>query len=338
MRVERTGKLFWIISVPRDEDDEEGKAVVKDVKNLTMSSKNSICESVEIFDFPNNFKIGTYDTIMTLSDELKKVDIYVEGLVKKISTYYWKAGGKKTDDGFIHFSNESPDHYLKNFRWDATRYSTRKQLNEIVEGIQAEVSKVEEELKIKFQAYTSVESIIQKTTKDESGSLLTKDLTNVFKNVKVEDTEYITSIFLVIPRAEEKAFLATYENLTEWVLPRSAVEITDDNDYKLFSVITFKKFAEEFKQEARKHKFTVRKHEINVNFDETKKEELKNQLEKRQKDLNRFCRTYYGDTFMAWVHIKAVKIFVESVLRFGLPPRYTAVVIEPKQKKTKKNY
>jgi len=39
---------------------------------------------------------------------------------------------------------------------------------------------------------------------------------------------------------------------------------------------------------------------------------------------------------MAWIHIKAIRIFVESVLRYGLPPRYTAVVVEPVLKNEKK--
>jgi len=34
---------------------------------------------------------------------------------------------------------------------------------------------------------------------------------------------------------------------------------------------------------------------------------------------------------MAWVHIKAVRVFVESVLRFGLPVDFSAVLIKPKR-------
>jgi V-type H+-transporting ATPase subunit C len=335
MKQERFGKAYWCVSVSRDEEDFEGKSVMRDMEKLS-NSKLGLIDSVNIFEFPNNFKIGTYDTIMTLSDELKKVDNYIEIQIKKIASWYWKADGKKNDDGFIHFSNDTPDHYLKNFKWDSTRYSTRKQLNEIVDGIQSEVSKIEEELRIKVQAFTSIESVIQKTIKDESGTLLTKDLTNILKNVTVEESEYTTTLFVVVPRTEEKNWKSCYEFLTEWVLPKSSVEINDDNDYKLFSVITFKNFVDEFKNEARKRKFTVRKHETNINFDESKKEELKNNLNKRKKDLNRFCKTNYGEIFMAWVHIKAIRIFVESVLRFGLPPRYTSVVIEPHPKNERK--
>jgi len=39
---------------------------------------------------------------------------------------------------------------------------------------------------------------------------------------------------------------------------------------------------------------------------------------------------------MAWVHLKAIRVYVESVLRFGLPARFRAVVIEPPKKSFKK--
>ncbi len=34
---------------------------------------------------------------------------------------------------------------------------------------------------------------------------------------------------------------------------------------------------------------------------------------------------------MSWIHIKAVRVFVESVLRYGLPVDFAAVLIKPKR-------
>mmetsp|Transcript_13236 Transcript_13236/g.41786 ORF Transcript_13236/g.41786 Transcript_13236/m.41786 type:complete len:93 (+) Transcript_13236:103-381(+) len=33
---------------------------------------------------------------------------------------------------------------------------------------------------------------------------------------------------------------------------------------------------------------------------------------------------------VAWVHIKAMRVFVESVLRFGMPPCFGAFIVSPK--------
>jgi len=112
-------------------------------------------------------------------------------------------------------------------------------------------------------------------------------------------------------------------------LPGSSDKIKEDNEYTLFTIITFKKFVEDFKNAARDNRFTVRKHEPHSSLDQDKKDKLLKQLDKRKKGLNRFCRTYYGEVYMSWIHLKAIRVFVESVLRFGLPANFQAVLVEP---------
>ena len=36
--------------------------------------------------------------------------------------------------------------------------------------------------------------------------------------------------------------------------------------------------------------------------------------------------------FSAWIHICAVRLFVESILRYGLPPKFLAALMKPNQK------
>lgn len=49
-----------------------------------------------------------------------------------------------------------------------------------------------------------------------------------------------------------------------------------------------------------------------------------------QSQLTRFCRQHYGELFMAWVHLKLIRVFVESVLRYGLPLQYATFVLKVK--------
>jgi len=336
MRQERVGQNFWLVSVPREENDETGERVIDEMKSRL--EERGLCESINKFEVPN-FRIGTYDSLMTLSDDLKKVDTYVEGQLKRIAGYYWKVTDKK-DDVVIHFDHVRPDDYLKAFIWDSAHYSVRKQLSEITENIQAEVGKIEEDLRIKVSAFTSVEAILNKVHKDETGSLLTRDLTNVLKtNEPIEkdmESEYLVTLYVVVPRGDVKVWEREYETFTEYVMPRSAEVIEDDSDFFLYSVVTFKQFVDDFKLKAREYKFTVRKHEPNSTMDQEKRDELTKTLDKRKKDLNRFCKANYGEVFKAWVHLKAIRVYVESVLRFGLPARFRAVVIEPPKKSIKK--
>eukprot|EP00438_Fugacium_kawagutii_P029774 Skav217063 [mRNA] locus=scaffold208:299140:308663:+ [translate_table: standard] len=38
----------------------------------------------------------------------------------------------------------------------------------------------------------------------------------------------------------------------------------------------------------------------------------------------------WSDVFVAWMHIKAMRVFVESVLRFGMPPSFATFILSPK--------
>merc|ERR1719316_1267699 len=62
----------------------------------------------------------------------------------------------------------------------------------------------------------------------------------------------------------------------------------------------------------------------------TQREEIKKECERQEKMMKGFCKASLSDVMIAWVHIKAMRVFVESVLRFGVPPHFASFVIQPK--------
>lgn len=50
----------------------------------------------------------------------------------------------------------------------------------------------------------------------------------------------------------------------------------------------------------------------------------------------RLAKTNFGEVFQAWTHLKSLRVFVESVLRYGLPPDFVGFTIKPKPKQDKK--
>ncbi|VDO65889.1 unnamed protein product [Schistosoma margrebowiei] len=86
-------------------------------------------------------------------------------------------------------------------------------------------------------------------------------------------------------------------------------------------------------------KFVVR----DFTYDEKKIEESRNELSKLESDkkrqfapLFRWLKVNFGEAFSAMVHIKALRVFVESVLRYGLPVDFQAILLEPNKKQQKK--
>ena len=49
----------------------------------------------------------------------------------------------------------------------------------------------------------------------------------------------------------------------------------------------------------------------------------------------RWCQAHYGEAYSGWIHLKVIRGFIESVLRYGLPLDFLPVFIEPNMKKEK---
>jgi len=62
-------------------------------------------------------------------------------------------------------------------------------------------------------------------------------------------------------------------------------------------------------------------------------EQLQVEVDGMNSALLRWCKNHYGDAFVAWMHIKVIRVFVESVLRYGLPVDFTAVLYKVKHNK-----
>merc|ERR1740130_1342420 len=64
--------------------------------------------------------------------------------------------------------------------------------------------------------------------------------------------------------------------------------------------------------------------------------ELSKRRDRAKTDFLRWCSIHFGEAFTAWIHIKAIRAFVESVLRYGLPVNYTSVIMLPKKNREEK--
>lgn len=67
-----------------------------------------------------------------------------------------------------------------------------------------------------------------------------------------------------------------------------------------------------------------------------KADALASALNSKRGELAAWCGNAYGEAFVAWVHVCAVRLFVESVLRYGLPPRFLGAIIEPERRQEAK--
>lgn len=149
--------------------------------------------------------------------------------------------------------------------------------------------------------------------------------------ILIQDSEYLETHLVVVPTNARKDFLKAYETLAPMVVPRSAVEVAKDEEFTLFAVTTFKKHSAEFLQKAREHKWTPRQYK----YVEGGKEEEQRELDKVAKEERkvwgealRLGRSGWSESVMVWAHIMTLRVFVETVLRYGLPLEFVCALVK----------
>lgn len=325
-----SNKLYWLISAPKTKED------TFNLLNKKTHDEHDYSRENRKFGVPD-LKVGTLDTLMNLSDELQKVDMFVEGVTKKIANQLSEVlDAKPEGNESLTVNNNSIDNYLTFFRWDETKFSISLPLKQLTEQIHNQIIKLDEELKTKSSEYNTLNSTINADMRKQGGSYLTKDFSEAVQQKHVVESEYLQTLFFAVPRYSYKEWEKTYPKLTEYVLPRSSELIVEDSEYGIFRVILFKKVAEDFRNLAREKKFTCR----DFVYDPTKsaksdRKKLEAEREKQRKALIRWCKTNFSESFVSWIHLKAIRIFVESVLRYGLPTNFQAMLLQPRSNKIK---
>ena len=88
-------------------------------------------------------------------------------------------------------------------------------------------------------------------------------------------------------------------------------------------------FLEAFTNTCREKRYTVREFDWDpsqANKSSLAMEQLAVEVDGMKSALTRWCKNHYGDAYVAWMHMKVIRVFVESVLRYGLPVDFTAVL------------
>lgn len=165
-----------------------------------------------------------------------------------------------------------------------------------------------------------------------SGNLATKSLAPIVDpNLLVQDSEYLETHLIAVPANVKKEFIKSYETLSPLVVPRSSIQVAQDDEFVLFAVTTFKKTSQEFLQKCREQKWTPRQYKYTEGGREEEQKELDRVTNEERKvcgEALRMGRTGWSESVMIWVHVLTLRVFVEAVLRYGLPLDYVTALIK----------
>ncbi|XP_032069875.1 V-type proton ATPase subunit C 2 isoform X2 [Thamnophis elegans] len=326
---------FWLISAPGD----KANLLAWDRMN-TVTSKANLSSNSK-FTIPD-LKVGTLDTLVGLSDELGKLDSFAESVIKKIGQYIGEVLEDSKDKVQENLLANGVDliSYLTKFEWDMAKYPIKQPLKNISEGLAKQISQIEADMKSRAAVYNNIKGNLQNLERKTVGNLLTRTLTDIVnKEDFVLNSEYLITLLVVVPRTSYGQWQKTYESLSDMVVPRSTKMIAEDTEGGLFTVTLFRKVIDDFKTKARENKFMVRE----FYFDEKELKCEKDEMRKLASDkkqqygpLLRWLKVNFSEAFVAWIHIKALRVFSESVLRVWLPVNFQAMLLQPNKKSTKR--
>lgn len=102
------------------------------------------------FSLPE-FRVGTLDTLLALSDDLVKVNASVEGTVNKIRRQLFdlQAAMPADERADVWVEGMTPEGYLQRFAWNEAKYPSRRPLKDTVAAITDTVQKLDDDLKVR---------------------------------------------------------------------------------------------------------------------------------------------------------------------------------------------
>lgn len=327
--------MHWLVSLPLISGRKDRTWEVLQERSMGLSNNYK-------FEIPE-LRVGTLDTLMALSDELVKTNALMDGVVHKIRRQVAELSGQEAL-AELRVDNQTPDGYLYRFRWDEAKFPPRRALKESVDKATEIVARIEDEMKAKVSDYNATKSALSAATRKTGGSLAVRDVSGLVNPRDVVDTENLVTLLVVVPRFGLKEWQANYEKLCEWIVPRSSRPVAEDNDYCLVTAVLFRRVLDDFKVAARTRGYVVREYVPPAALaaggeasGQQQAEELKAELATRRTALEGYCRNAFGEAFSCWLHVCAIRLFVESILRYGLPAgNFRAAVVAPIDKQDAK--
>uniref|UniRef100_A0A8C5TUB6 V-type proton ATPase subunit C n=1 Tax=Malurus cyaneus samueli TaxID=2593467 RepID=A0A8C5TUB6_9PASS len=361
---------FWLISAPGDKTNLQAWERMNTVTSKSNLSSNSKFHIPDLKVGTLDALVGLSDELGKLDSfaesVIKKIAQYIGEVMEDSKD---KVQENLLANGVDLIS------YLTRFEWDMAKYPIKQPLKNISEALAKQVTQIETDLKTRSAAYNNIKGNLENLEKKTMGNLLTRTLADiVHKEDFVLNSEYLITLLVVVPKSSYIQWQKTYESLSDMVVPRSTKMIAEDAEGGLFTVTLFRKVMDDFKAKARENRFMVREFYYDEKELKCEKEELmKLASDKKQQyvsclgtipaahdgpsgtagygaaslsegitvlssqgPLLRWLKVNFSEAFVAWIHVKALRVFVESVLRYGLPVNFQAMLLQPNRKSVKR--
>lgn len=322
---------MWIVSAPN-----EGTQTAFDRLKISLEKRQSLC-SVYKLELPKGLRVGTLDSLIAVADSAARDDRTVESTTDRVLRQYRELVNNSTKTPQV--DNEDVESYLQYFEWDDAKFSPELGLSDIRQAIVDQVARIEDDMKVQLSDYTTTKQALTAIERRSQGNLMTRSLATIVKEQHVVESDYLTTLYVVMATYSIDEFEKCYETLCDLVVPRSSRQVAADNEHTIVAVTVFRKSVEAFKSACRDKRYTVREFTFDPNAQSRTADEearLQDESEAQLETFRKWTEANYSEAFLAMVHLKAIRAFAESVLRYGLPVNFEVVLLAPAAKSEQK--
>eukprot|EP00929_Paragymnodinium_shiwhaense_P118924 TRINITY_DN90820_c0_g1_i1.p1 TRINITY_DN90820_c0_g1~~TRINITY_DN90820_c0_g1_i1.p1 ORF type:complete len:401 (-),score=155.25 TRINITY_DN90820_c0_g1_i1:285-1487(-) len=341
------GQEFWIVAAGCDSSEKDGfLSKLAHCPALNPEGGKTGPVKFSIPDGDRGLPFGSFDSLVRLTDDLAKADQNLDSTVHRLERQFLEIDGQAKFMIKTQRQEKTFSEYLASWEWDEAKYPKTRQVADNLALLTSVVQKLDEEVRTKTAQYNEAKTAKSNIAKKDGVTLPTRDLVDLLTPEKVVqkgnggddfiETDHMTTVCVIVPRGSDKEFLAKYETFCDDVVPGSAkkfVGMDDKDGNMLFRVVVFKAGVDAFKKSCREKRVVPRDFEYSKDGyakllkNRADLEEQTASMHTRLKDL---CQAAWSDVMVAWMHVKAMRVFVESVLRYGIGKPIAVFIVSPK--------
>ena len=245
------------------------------------------------------------------------------------------------------------DQLLKRWKWNETMFTSNRSVDDMFRNLVGEVNRSEEDLRTASAEFTEHATRLQNLRRKNEGTLLVRSLDQVGSKMALVrsltdykgnqasktpiyvDTAHLTTILVVVKNTDAEGFEKNYDLKSTYVVPNSCQKLEKDNDYTCYAVTLMRTNLDDYKTATKEKGWHIREFKYNP----TMREDMKKEASDTIKDYLTQCEQYkdlleskFSHLCSVWLHLKALRIFVESKLLYGIPTEFRSYLVEASMK------
>ncbi|VDO56310.1 unnamed protein product [Onchocerca flexuosa] len=221
---------------------------------------------------------------------------------------------------------------ITDFAWNKNKYSPYLLLFDLCHIFYNHFHELDQQMRHNIAMYKENLKIAKEYIGAEE-SLVTQNLAYVVREETIIDTEYIQIVFVAVPYELTNTWLEVYETIHDSVVACSSCFITEDNDYKLYSVVIVREDFVEFRENCAKLGFIARRYRSDPN-DYARKLHEQRKLEEATRYQNvlliQWLKVIADELFDLLIHIKIFRAYIASSIRYD-EMEYQIIMFYPRK-------